>query len=171
MDGPAVELPQYRCHKIVRAARITGFRPNGTDAPDLLLGEIGGIVSLLPEWHEKHRPQIGGFFVRYEDGYTSFSPATAFEEGYAPFTVRPDVRGVQQHLSAIVCKDADDAISQGFDYAAQGEQFKPIEIEKAVVVQDGTEGGSATVDFVLVDRAGQRYVVMLTGALIRSIPC
>lgn len=80
----AVELPVYQCHKKVRAARITGFRAAGDpEAPDLLLGQIGGIVSLLPEWHAKHKPQVGGYYVLYDDGYTSYSPAAAFESGYS----------------------------------------------------------------------------------------
>lgn len=78
----ATELPAYRSHKIVRAAKITAFRQNGqTDMPDLVLGEIGGIVTLLPDWHAKHKPQVGGYYVVYADGYQSFSPAKAFEEG------------------------------------------------------------------------------------------
>lgn len=84
METPCVEIPQYRCHKVVRAAKITDFRENGVlGAPDLVLGEIGGIVTLLPEWHYKHKPQVGGYYVLYDDGYTSFSPAKAFEEGYS----------------------------------------------------------------------------------------
>ena len=83
MDTPVVELPAYKSHKTVRAAKITGFRQNGNpDMPDLLLGEIGAVVALLPDWHEKHKPQVGGYYVLYEDGYTSYSPAKAFEEGY-----------------------------------------------------------------------------------------
>lgn len=31
----------------------------------------------------KHNPQAGGYFVVYKDGYQSFSPAAAFEEGYS----------------------------------------------------------------------------------------
>lgn len=77
-----VELPQYKCHKVVRAAKITDLRGNGTEAPDLVLGEIGGIVALLPDWYEKHKPHVGGYYVLYEDGYKSFSPAEAFEGGY-----------------------------------------------------------------------------------------
>jgi len=30
----------------------------------------------------KHKPEVGGYFVQYADGYKSFSPAKAFEEGY-----------------------------------------------------------------------------------------
>lgn len=31
----------------------------------------------------KHSPQPGGYYVVYKDGYKSFSPAEAFEEGYS----------------------------------------------------------------------------------------
>jgi hypothetical protein len=34
------------------------------------------------EYVEKHNPQAGGYYVVYKDGYKSFSPAEAFEEGY-----------------------------------------------------------------------------------------
>lgn len=30
----------------------------------------------------KHNPQVGGYYVVYADGYKSWSPAQAFEEGY-----------------------------------------------------------------------------------------
>lgn len=30
----------------------------------------------------QHNPQPGGYYVVYKDGYKSFSPAEAFEEGY-----------------------------------------------------------------------------------------
>ncbi len=36
------------------------------------------------EYIDKHNPQPGGYFVVYDDGYQSFSPAKAFEEGYTP---------------------------------------------------------------------------------------
>lgn len=79
--------------------------------------------------------------------------------------------GPQQHLNIVVCDDADDAIAKGFDYASKGSEYKPIEIVQAVVVRNGTVSGKSTVDFVLRDQAGQKHVVMLTGALVKSIPC
>jgi hypothetical protein len=30
----------------------------------------------------KHNPSSGGYYVIYDDGYTSWSPAKSFEEGY-----------------------------------------------------------------------------------------
>lgn len=38
--------------------------------------------AVSPEYCRKHKPQVGGYYVRYKDGYESFSPAQAFEEGY-----------------------------------------------------------------------------------------
>lgn len=35
---------------------------------------------------EKHQPKVGGYFVIYTDGYRSFSPAEAFEDGYTLVT-------------------------------------------------------------------------------------
>ena len=31
----------------------------------------------------KHKPEAGGYYVVYADGYKSFSPAKAFEDGYS----------------------------------------------------------------------------------------
>ena len=38
---------------------------------------------------QQHKPKSGGYFVRYEDGYESFSPAAAFEGGHTPIVVGP----------------------------------------------------------------------------------
>jgi hypothetical protein len=34
----------------------------------------------------KHQPKVGGYYVEYEDGYASWSPAEAFESGYDQLT-------------------------------------------------------------------------------------
>lgn len=72
-----VEIPKYTCHKQVRAAKITSF-----SGLTLILGEIGGKIEKDINWHTKHKPEVGGYFITYEDGYASYSPAKAFEEGY-----------------------------------------------------------------------------------------
>jgi hypothetical protein len=84
-----IELPQYQCHKIVRAAKITEIKPwidttdpNSKAMAQLVFGEIHGTVDVEFAWVERFKPVAGGYFVVYEDGYTSFSPAKAFEEGY-----------------------------------------------------------------------------------------
>lgn len=78
--------------------------------------------------------------------------------------------GVQQHLNIVVCKDGDDATEKGFIYRKE-DGYEPIQIAKVVVVQNGTEQGNSTIDIVMVDAQGKRSVVMITGALLKSIPC
>jgi hypothetical protein len=78
------------------------------------------------------------------------------------------------HLTVTICEDAADAIARGFDYnAAQpgGWPIKPIEVKNVVVVRNGTQSGKSSVDFLLEDETGQRFVFMVTGALLKSIPC
>lgn len=75
--------------------------------------------------------------------------------------------GVMQHLKVVLCKDAEEAQQKGHIYH---EGFTAVEIDTVVVVQQGTESGNPTVDLVLKDAAGNKYVVMVTGNLLKSIP-
>lgn len=77
--------------------------------------------------------------------------------------------GIQQHLDVVVCENASDAAQQGYFYRPP--IYKPIEVSKVVVVRKGTQAGAATVDFVLEDETGQKFVFMVTGNLLKSIPC
>lgn len=100
------EMPRYICHKKVWALKIKEFERrlptieeldrilNDKDAAD---GDgIGGFITpeeplyarfpVTTEYVQKHNPQVGGYYVVYEDGYKSFSPAKAFEDGYRLIT-------------------------------------------------------------------------------------
>lgn len=76
-------LPVYVCHKRVRAGKIVGINSMNREL-SLDVGPCQVAVQVSVEYMAKHKPQLGGYFVRYEDGYESFSPAAAFEGGYAP---------------------------------------------------------------------------------------
>lgn len=75
---------------------------------------------------------------------------------------------ITQAVTIAVCEDASDATRQGYFYRPP--IFKPIQLEKVVVVKNGTEGGRPTVDFVLQDETSQKFVFMITGSLLRSLP-
>lgn len=82
-------LPEYQSHKKVRAFKIAGIQRAEENRAAMLIPENS---SLYPQggcpvdetYLARHRPQIGGYFVVYDDGYTSYSPAKAFESGYKP---------------------------------------------------------------------------------------
>lgn len=87
------QLPAYKSHKTVWALKIASIEQTPADEPAAV---AGGTWRLIPEdksygpitvphsYVLKHNPQPGGYYVVYADGYTSFSPEQAFEEGYAP---------------------------------------------------------------------------------------
>lgn len=82
-----VELPQYKCHKVVRAAKITQITHNEDGSAWLVFGDLAKegefVGELVPDWWmQKRSPHVGGYFVQYDDKYTSCSPGDAFEEGY-----------------------------------------------------------------------------------------
>lgn len=85
----ATEMPRYRCHKEVRALKIAELKPRHPDDGTLLLMPADFCYAafvLDAAFVAKHKPEIGGYYVVYKDGYKSFSPAEAFEEGYSAIT-------------------------------------------------------------------------------------
>ena len=86
----AVTMQRYKCHKEVSALKIAKIEQSPADKEN----DCGGTWELIPEnenctnitvshaWYCKHLPKEGGYYVVYDDGYASFSPAQAFESGY-----------------------------------------------------------------------------------------
>lgn len=84
------QLPRWKCHKEVYAAKILRIEAGGESPGRLVLTFDGGseaaFVDLEPAWFAKHKPEPGGYYVQYADGYRSYSPAGAFEDGYTRLT-------------------------------------------------------------------------------------
>lgn len=87
------ELPQYKCHKVVRAGKILATARNPNE--DAVFLDVDGVVNkwlFAPTgWLNKHNPDIGGYLVAYEDGYLSYSPAAAFEAGYSAYIPEAEI--------------------------------------------------------------------------------
>lgn len=97
----ATPMPKYRSHKEVWALKIAKFErrsPTIDELDRILAGRaaegdgIGGYITpaepgfarfaVTQGYVQKHDPKEGGYFVQYEGGYCSWSPADAFEGGY-----------------------------------------------------------------------------------------
>jgi len=83
------EMRGYRCHKEVWALKIKDIiDPTGpneeTDGSRIIVSVESGYASFKVDhaYMRKHDPKVGGYYVVYKDGYKSFSPADAFEDGY-----------------------------------------------------------------------------------------
>ena len=82
-------MPQYQCHKKVWALKIEEVIDptqdgNESDGTRILRFADGMFAPIRVDGNyvRKHNPEDGGYYVVYDDGYKSFSPADAFESGY-----------------------------------------------------------------------------------------
>jgi hypothetical protein len=93
VSGASMEMPRYQSHKQVWALKIKAIdfdidaankENRETDGSAIITPEEEGYApfKVKHEFVRKHDPKVGGYYVVYKDGYTSFSPAEAFEEGY-----------------------------------------------------------------------------------------
>lgn len=96
MPVAEIGMPAYQSHKVVQAAKILQvIETIGLPTFDLVLEGVekraridntrvqcfthdNGSNSL----GQRAQAMVGGYLVRYSDGYISWSPAQAFEEGY-----------------------------------------------------------------------------------------
>lgn len=95
-EGPI--LANWQCHKIVAAGKIVevfyGTRAATEEgnapvkfAEALRVETADGTACATPvcpgdAFFARGEPAIGDYLVKYEDGYLSWSPAKAFEDGY-----------------------------------------------------------------------------------------
>lgn len=83
-----IEIPRYQSHKQVQALKIklAIMNPRGVELH--FVDERYCPIQMPVEFARKHtdgqgvQALAGGYVVWYEDGYTSWSPAEAFESGY-----------------------------------------------------------------------------------------
>lgn len=87
-DTPQREMPRYQCHKVVHALRLRTivqvpndhFRlvPHDPQYADLRVDWDDPLAVRLPDVDADP-----GYLVVYQDGFRSWSPTKAFEEGYS----------------------------------------------------------------------------------------
>ena len=88
-----MEMPRYKCHKEVHALKIAALEADSVRAQRDNSETTGGTwitpadegyapFHVNREYVTKHKPEVGGYYVVYADGYKSYSPAKAFEDGY-----------------------------------------------------------------------------------------
>lgn len=78
----AMQMPQYRSHKKVWALKIKDAHPEGEGGSRIFFEDERWGSRLVSADFELRRKGPGGYFVIYEDGYQSWSPTEAFENGY-----------------------------------------------------------------------------------------
>lgn len=83
------QLADWKCHKIVKAGKILPVQitqDEGEGTSNVTVADCNGapcLVVIADTAFARGMPKTGDYIVIYEDGYKSWSPAKAFEDGYA----------------------------------------------------------------------------------------
>ena len=81
----SIELPRYQCHKIVHALKIKALEQHPEYPGEYLLTPEDSAYApfmVSRDYVNGRSAKEGGYYVAYEGGYESWSPAEAFESGY-----------------------------------------------------------------------------------------
>ena len=124
---PSNALPRYRCHKVVEAMKITRVVEHTIEGRMrwMLLDDEGHRVDVGADWMERlpgpFDSPLGGYYVRYEGGYESWSPPGAFEGGYTRIEGRPleEMTPVEMLLANLMASHYYDILWRGY-HSSQG---------------------------------------------------
>jgi len=83
----AIQMPRYQSHKKVWALKIASV-----EGYTLTFAEPGyAPIRVDEQLFGRYTPVVGDYYVTYDDGYKSISPAKAFEEGYTRIKSQEEV--------------------------------------------------------------------------------
>ena len=95
--APQTPMPAFISHKRVWALKIAKVHVD-EDGQGIALAFDGNNFALRAftssQLEHKPIPEAGMYFVQYEGGYFSFSPAEAFEKGYTPAEQEPVIEKI-----------------------------------------------------------------------------
>lgn len=135
---------KFASHKTVGAAKITKVEHSADGSTIVSLDGFPDVVIAHELARRKPKPEVGWYFVQYEDGYTSFSPAQAFEEGYTAVSddeaATPEIAGVLRGDDGkfYVVK----GVSKLGDYENADEAFDVADAENAPDPGEGAEAAA-----------------------------
>lgn len=127
-------LRKYQCHKIVEAALILDVSYRSTENVALMLeGAVGAHEEMVTyDWIRRRgngampSDLVGGYFVRYPDGYTSWSPGKAFEEGYTLLNESEPAEQITSEKQAAAPKPTVGRIVHFWQFAPDAEPMPAI---------------------------------------------
>lgn len=115
------ELPKYQSHK-----QVWGLKIKSIDGQTITPHEEGyAPFGVSAEYLEKHKPEAGGYYVVYEGGYKSFSPADAFESGNT--LIGKPLENIETLLDFYDAENLNQLIAEQGDHVRQlQERLKPF---------------------------------------------
>ncbi|WP_156932464.1 hypothetical protein [Mesorhizobium sp. LNJC391B00] len=136
--------PQYRCHKQVRALKLTDITRNLDTGQVTLTPEDKSHAPFdaPPGWYERFHGSDNdtGYFVQYEDGFASWSPTEPFEDGYS--LLPDDERDGLTFKSPLDIAELARGVAGAARFFADGAVGKPglFDREEAAIMADFVRG-------------------------------
>jgi hypothetical protein len=93
------QLPLWHSSKKVRAAKIISIQDNGVSVSLEFSNPQTTVVQSM-EWYRWQKPEVGGYYVVGEDGYTHFIAGLIFEKIYKP----GNEISIMNSLTGVVCE-------------------------------------------------------------------
>lgn len=84
-EEASMEMPRYKSHKTVWALKIAAIEINEDKSAKIAPADKDyATFTTKPGWAERFTGtgEDPGYFVQYADGFSSWSPSKAFDEGY-----------------------------------------------------------------------------------------
>lgn len=84
-DRAMAEMPKYKSHKTIWALKIAAIEFDRDGSAKIAPSDKGyATVNTKPDFRSRFKGSDTdlGYYVVYSDGYQSWSPTKAFEEGY-----------------------------------------------------------------------------------------
>lgn len=96
-------MPLWQCHKKVRAIKIRSVEPYEGGVAQITAAD-GRSFCTSGGWTSRWKGTEAdpGYYVRYDDGYESWSPTAAFESGYTQEAIdmSTDEQAIEQQIKA-----------------------------------------------------------------------
>lgn len=157
-DEATLPLPVYRCHKTVGALKIRAVNLVNDEGWNLLFFEDRNYppMQVSDAYIQKHDPRPGGYFIHYEDGYESWSPADVFEAGYALISPGYEPHGPDPDLGSETAITDETGAGAGLD------------LQGAVAQQAAAEEAAPTPPHLALQTAAQETADQETAAELVS---
>lgn len=153
MPTSSTPMPAFRSHKKIWALEISKVIDKGTDSTtdENPLVEVHFVDPVFAprtfNLHGKPTPEAGWYFVQYENGYNSFSPADAFVNGHTPIDPADNPHGAwhgigwavkQMQDGMLVCRAGWNGKGM-FLFLVPGSQFKVNRLPLLDIYEEGTD--------------------------------
>lgn len=141
-------IPQWRSHKVVHAAKVVRcvYHGPGTGYAEDYFWVLEGGISVIASERLRARvtdqlSPVGGYYIRYEDGFESWSPKKPFVEGYNRLVTATEIIRQNLEMSKRPGQAADAMFAA--ENKAQGDRMDRLisaEAMKGVRTSDHDEG-------------------------------